>query len=419
MNRVAEPSAGDWVADGYLNRVVGWSMLLLGLALAAGLDPWFFSPESAAAYADSLRPAVRHAQGVVLGMALLQLAMAHLLRTPSFTAAVRRMAACLTTVGALVYAAGYALGLKWPALHGLVLAGSLLNLSGFAYLLWVQPTGSYAAKIRLILPVACFGMLLDFTAGLLLVFPEPMILDHLGADDGVRLRMLRLARVAAIALSVLVLLYLGLVRSSAARSRTVEWAGFALVGGAIGMPAILAAACFTSLYLKYLLAIPATLVVTGVYVGLWQAWRHAPLLERWGWLLVAVSVSVGMLMGLYAFAGPLPTPEFLGPYNDLARRLSRIAHSYCIVLGILAVFLSRETVHVEVKPRIAHVAGGVFALGSAVTIGMLLLRMAIYIPAGAFALGPAIAVAAAGTCLLTVVYGREGEYDDDKGHRPD
>lgn len=411
MDRAIEPGGGDWMAEGYLNRVVGWSMLLLGLALAAVLDQWFFSPQSAAEYADSLRPDVRHAQGVVLGMALLQLAMAHLLRTPSFSAGVRRTAACLTTIGAVVYAAGYALGLWWPALHWLVLAGSLMNLSGFAYLLWVGPAGSYAGKIRLILPVACFGMLLDFTAGMLTVFPDQMILDHLGAEDGVRLRMLRLARVAAIALSVLTLLYQGLVRSSQSRSRAVEWAGYALMGGAIGMPAILAAACFTSLHLKYLLAIPATLVVTGVYVGLWQAWKYAPLLERWGWLLVAISVSTGMLMGLYAFAGPLPTPEFLGPYNDLARRLSRIAHSYTIVLGTLAIFLSRETLDVNYKNRITDIASGVFALGSAITIIVLLLRMAIEFPVAAFSLGPAIVVAAAATCLLTIVRRQKAEYD--------
>ncbi len=73
-------------------------MLLAGLAVAACLDPWFFSVETASQFAESLRPAARHAQGVVIGMGLLQLAMAHLLATPSFEHRVRQVAAILTSL---------------------------------------------------------------------------------------------------------------------------------------------------------------------------------------------------------------------------------------------------------------------------------------------------------------------------------
>lgn len=380
------------VSEGTLNRAVGWTMLIVGVGAAAALDPWLLTPQSSVVFSDSLRPAVRHAQGVVLGMALLQLAMSHLLATSAYERAARRIAALLTTLGAALYATGYSVGLVRPELHWLVLAGSLTNFSGFAYLLWIQPKGEYASQIRMILPVACFGMLLDFAAGLLPLLPEPYVLDYLGTDDGVRLRMMRLARVAAIALSVLTLLYYGVASRAGMARRAARIGGLALAAGAIGMPAILAASCFTSLYFKYLLTLPATAVLIGVFLGLHFARRNADPLEWWGWMLIASSTSVGMLLGLYAFDGPFSTPEFLGEYNALPRRLSRLAHSNCVVLGIMAILLSRE---LELRRRTAwtsSVGTPLFIAGSAITVVVLVVQIATPIPTFAYCIGPVTVV---------------------------
>ncbi|MEO8268845.1 MAG: hypothetical protein ABI557_03935, partial [Aureliella sp.] len=296
--------------------------MLTGIALAAVLDPWLFNPQTGSEYASSIGPEVRHVQGVVLGMSLLQLALAHLLATPAFDRKVRQTVAILTTLGATIYTVGYVLGLAWPSCHWLVLAGSLLNFIGFAYFLWAQPVGVHAVQINRIVPIVCFGMLLDFAAGLFEVLPEQFVLEHFGAADGVRLRMMRLARVAAIALSVLTLLYYSAPRHSTQHRHTNAWSVFALACGAIGMPVILAAACFTSLHWKYLLALPAAATLVGVYSALIFSLQRAKPLECWGWALIATSTSAGMLMGLYAFDGPLETPDFLGAYNETPRRLS-------------------------------------------------------------------------------------------------
>ena len=236
MNRA---SGGSLVSTGGLNRLLGWTTLLIGLGLSAALDPWLFDASPVVDDQNSLRPAVRHVQGVVIAMAFLQLAMAHLLATPAFNRSVRQVAAVLTSFGAASYIAGYMLGLWWPKCHWLVLVGSLVNLSGFAYLLQVGATGVYARQIGMILPVACFGMLLDFVAGLLPVLPESFVLEHLGADDGVRLRMLRLARVAAIALPVLTLLYYGVAGDPELDRTKARLGGKSLATGAVGMPLIL------------------------------------------------------------------------------------------------------------------------------------------------------------------------------------
>jgi hypothetical protein len=53
-------------------------------------------------------------------------------------------------------------------------------------------------------------------------------------------------------------------------------------------------------------------------------------------------MSAGMFMGLYAFDGPAPVPEFLGAYNDYGRRISRLVHAYAIVYGMTLLNLQRD-----------------------------------------------------------------------------
>ncbi len=397
--KIDEPKADDgFIAAGHLNRVFGWSLLVIGLVAAALLDPWIFADSVTIEFANSMKPMVRHAQGVVLGMAFLQLAMGTLLATPAFPSAARRTAALLTGGGAAIYTTGYLLGLESSTFRWLVLVGSSLNFAGFAYLMCLSPAGEYAQKIKMMLPIAAFGMLLDFTAGLIFVFPEHSVLSYLGPDDGLRLRMMRLARVAVIALSVITLLYQGLAFRTSSQ-RLAEPGGWSLICGAIGMPLILAAACFTTVSLKYLLIFPATAVSIGVFVGLWLAIREGALLEQAGWMLIAGSIGFGLLMGLYSFDGPLPTPEFIGDYNELARRLIRLAHSYAIVLGMLSIFLAREMAMVETK-RGTSWGTSLFLLGSLTTLGVLVTQTIVPLPTAALYAGPAITVIGIMMCLV-------------------
>lgn len=397
---MTRPSDGSFVSGGNLNRLLGWTTLLIGLGLSAALDPWLFDANSAIDFDNSLRPAVRHAHGVVIAMAFLQLAMAHLLATPAFDRPVRQIAAILTTLGAGSYIAGYVVELWWSAFHWLVLVGSLVNFTGFAYMLRIGATGVYARQIRMILAVACFGMLLDFVVGLLPILPEPLVLEHLGAGNGVRLRMLRLARVAAIALSVLTMLYYGVAQHAGLDRTAVRRGGNSLALGAVGMPLVLAVSCFTTMHAKYLLPLPATAVVIGVYLGFAFALKDGGTLEWWGWFLIAASTSIGMLIGLYAFEGPFPTPDFMGDYNDKPRRLTRLAHSYCIVLGMMAIFLSREMGWNSGTKWLRKAGTPIFITGCAVTLCVLLLQTVFPISPAALCIGPVLSLIGAVACLV-------------------
>lgn len=327
---------------GIWNERLGWLLLLVGFITAVGLDPWSLSERDPATLRDSARMAARHAQAVVLAMGFLQLAVAKLLREDSLSARLRRFAGPILVVGTLVYAVGYVRLALSPGLAWLIPLGAAANLFGFALLSWAAWRVPVAAEVCVVLAIFLFGMAIDVASGLFAVDPSHFLPAYLGPQDGVRQRMLRLGRVAATALSLATLLFRDLCPAGPA-SPLVRWSRIAVMTGTLGMPTVLTAACFINVDLKYLLAIPSLAMTSGVLIALVWARRRAAPLEQWGWLLIASSMNVGLLIGMYAFDGPLSAPEFIGGYNEFVRRLSRLGHAYCIVLGLLAILLARQS----------------------------------------------------------------------------
>lgn len=385
------------VAQGRWNRMIGYLLLFAGLAITPSLDARSFSspipPES---HAEALGE--RHAQGVVLAMAIMQLAVGQLLATNSFSERDQSVAGVSTAVGSVLYATGYSLE---PG-PGFAIAGAVFNLAGVGYLIVQQPTGPYAREIRLILPVVAFGMFLSVASALPALAHNEAIADHLGDATSLWRRMLRLARVAALALSVLTLLYYGV---SSNPDPFEDRFGRVLIVGAVGMPLVLTVAAIFWMPAKYFLPVPAIASFLGVVAG-WRSARHtANRLEQAGWFTIMVSLSVGLLMGLYAFDGPLPTPQFLGPYMEPARRLSWTAHSYSVVLGIIAIFLARDIRGTIASVRL-QLSAGAYVVGAIVMVAVMLLRMIAPVPPQAFALGPVLCIAGvAVTLLLTYIDG--------------
>jgi hypothetical protein len=194
---------------------------------------------------------------------------------------------------------------------------------------------------RAALLVLCFGILLEAVTALFEFKPEVFLPSYLGPEDGLRLRLLRLARVSAVALPVLSLSFSGLVSRANPRSRAVRWGSVGMFYGTMGMPALLAAAGFTRLELRALLPLPADAILLGALSGAWLAREWARPVEMWGWVLIAFSMCAGLFMGLYAFDAPLLPSNFVGAYNDPVRRSIRLAHVGSILLGFSTIFLSR------------------------------------------------------------------------------
>ena len=387
---------------GQLNRRIGWTLLVAGFAWAIWLDPWSLSERDPSALVGSPRMAARHAQAVVLGMGFLQLMVGEVLATGAFIAPVRRASAWLTGAGAAVYALGYVLTSRWPVSAWLVPAGAMMNLAGFILLTWSETGTQGRQELRVVLPIICFGMLLDLVMGLFASNPNVFLPVYIGPEDGVRLRMLRLARAAIISLSLLTLYYEGLAAQGDPRSRAIRWGRIGMFSGTVGMPTILAAASFTSVRIKLFLGLPADAIFAGTIVGLWLASRYARPLEVWGWLLIVPSLAAGLLMGMYAFDGPLPAPTFLRAYNAFPRRLARLVHAYSVVLGLVSVGVARELDRRSRPGWAGRIGSPLLMAGSAAMPIGIVLHGGMGLPPGVLGVGPALVVVAILLCIVSL-----------------
>jgi hypothetical protein len=389
------------VSNGRWNRHLGWALLVAGFAAAVGLDPWSLSQRDLAAIVGSPRMAARHAQAVIVGMAFLQLMAAEILAAGYFPVRAARRVALLSGGGALIYVAGYVLQVELPGGAWLIVAGALLNFLAFAVLAGAESAGQTPWAVRLVLWVFCLGMGIDALMGLFAADPSRFLPTYLGPEDGVRQRMLRLARAAVVALSLLTLLIGDLAARSPSLPRTGRWGQLALAAGAAGMPLVLTLAALTWVEVKYLLPLPAQVTFVGTLAGVWLALYRARPLELWGWSLIALSMAAGLFMGLYAFDGPLPPPGFLGAYNDFPRRLSRLGHAYCIVLGLLSIFLARELATGAAPGGWQRLGVALLVAGTVSTVAGVLLLEAMNLPVGVLCVGPALVGAATVMCLVS------------------
>jgi hypothetical protein len=359
------------------NERLGWLLLLAGFLAAVGLDPWSLSERDPAALLGSERMAARYAQAVVLAMGFLQVAVALVLREGALTPRMRHIAGAVLGIGTITYALGYVTLALWPGHAWFVPSGAAINLLGFVLLATVLWRAPAALEVRIVLAVFLFGMAIDVVNGMAAVDTERFLPAYIGPEDGVRQRMLRLARVAAIALSLLTLLARRFWDTPAG-----HWGRRGMLVGTVGMPAVLTAACLVWLDLKYLLPIPALAMTGAVLLALWHARRTAPPLEQAGWLLIAASMSVGLCVGLYAFDGPLPTPAVVGAYNDFIRRLMRLGHAYAIVLGLLAILLARQGTD--------RLTVALLVTGSGVTLSAIAVLALVGQPTAMLSVGPAL-----------------------------
>lgn len=361
-----------------LNRRLGWLLLGLGFLGAALIDPWALTAAGAEA---PFRLAAREAQGVVLAMGLLQLLVAQL-------AARGSAARTLTAAGALLYAGGHVLRLFMPAGGWLVPLGAVLNAVAVVLLLRTARRDGRDWTTLVALGALALGMVLDAAAGLAFLFPHGLS-PYLGPEAGIRRRMLRLARVAAIALPAQAFLFHDLQRTLPRRG-WVEWGGRALALGAAGMPALLIAAALGDLRLKYLLPLPADAILFGAGTAVWLAFRRGTVPERVGWTLLLASMLLGEALGGFAFDGPLPAPGGFTHYLDPARSLTRIGHAYAIVLALMLLFAREDG-------RPPSRGGELLMVGVLISLGLLVLVAVAGVPPGWLAPGPAlVAVAAIG-----------------------
>ncbi|HKJ61271.1 MAG TPA: hypothetical protein VKA94_04670 [Hyphomicrobiales bacterium] len=60
------------------------------------------------------------------------------------------------------------------------------------------------------------------------------------------------------------------------------------------------------------------------------------------WCSILLGAVSGLVLGLWSFGGPFPTPEWIGPYDALPRRFLRLAHVALFALGMLHLMVFRQ-----------------------------------------------------------------------------
>jgi hypothetical protein len=331
---------GSLFCSAQLNQSLGWTLLLASFACSVWLTPY------ASGRGDSsidISRIISSRQGYIMmaGMAFLQLTVAQVVKSRSKPAWTLSLSLLLIAGGGLLYGLGNTSILRWEISLWLVISGALTSLLGVSVLLTNQSAGLADNEIWMAFWIFCFGLALETVKGMLDLKPELFPYD-LGAEDGLRLRMLRLARISSFALPALACLFHQLGCNAAPCSRTKLWGLLGILSGAIGIPLVLTAASLTSVKLRVLVAIPANAMFAGALAALWLSHGQDRFVETLGWLLVALSMGAGMLMGLYAFDALLQPPPWIGGYNDSARSLLRQAHVFSIVCGLMTLFVSRE-----------------------------------------------------------------------------
>jgi hypothetical protein len=56
-----------------------------------------------------------------------------------------------------------------------------------------------------------------------------------------------------------------------------------------------------------------------------------------GWIWMVLGISSGALLGMWSFDGPVPLPSGYKKYDDLPRRLTRLAHIACFMLPLISI----------------------------------------------------------------------------------
>lgn len=110
-----------------------------------------------------------------------------------------------------------------------------------------------------------------------------------------------------------------------------------------------------------------------------------------GWASLAAGVATGLVMGLWSFDGPLPSPAWLGEYSETPRRLARLGHIAFFGLGILNILLARELSESSLRERGRRLASRAMNVGN-VLLPINLFVAAVWHPAKYVMAIPATAV---------------------------
>lgn len=79
------------------------------------------------------------------------------------------------------------------------------------------------------------------------------------------------------------------------------------------------------------------------------ALTHKMVAFAWAWM--AFGILVGLIIGMWSFDGPVPTPDAVGAYDSTARRLIRLGHVAFIMLPLISMSYAVHIVDTSLSPE--------------------------------------------------------------------
>ena len=186
------------------------------------------------------------------------------------------------------------------------------------------------------------SLLLDLYVVLQDAMAEQAGLTADGADAQVSLAMFRLARMASAAIPLFLLMHHEIREDTIERPLLLKWVPKIFLFGAVALPLLLVLPPVVWMPLKYAMPLGSDAVLIGVGFTAYWAFKKRLMFEFSGWLILAISMNMGLLMGAYAFDGPFSPPEFVGDFLDAGRRLLRSMHVELIVAATALIFVDRR-----------------------------------------------------------------------------
>lgn len=83
-----------------------------------------------------------------------------------------------------------------------------------------------------------------------------------------------------------------------------------------------------------------------------------------GWSLFLAGIIGGMLLGLWAFEGPMAAPDRFADYGGLPRRLLRLGHIAAMALGLTNIFFGIELPNLSLSPPVKTLASTCMITGA-------------------------------------------------------
>lgn len=96
-----------------------------------------------------------------------------------------------------------------------------------------------------------------------------------------------------------------------------------------------------------------------------------------GWIWILFGIFVGVVMGMWAFNGPMASP--VGDYTSLPRRMLRLSHISFIALAIINLLYGYEIDNIKLKKSYKK-TGSLCLIYGAILMPLLLIAAIFYEP---------------------------------------